>query len=192
MRRCLSATVIATLVLFCSAYAQQKPSSITIQGYVYDKGGVAVENVTVLVSPVDRVGGQVRVNTDDKGYYKLTLKPGETFDICYSHPSTGLLFLSRLSGNQDQRISKVLIRDQKNQAEISATDIFDYLQSIEYVMFQLKYDENRGVLRDYLAENKMLPELGPITMLAEHVSGPGRVGVSNKIDYLTKAYPEFR
>lgn len=72
--------ISALLILWASRVNAQ---DATLKGYVLDKNNLPLSppaNITIVGEP----GG---VTTNDSGYYEISIKPNQTFEISYSHAS---------------------------------------------------------------------------------------------------------
>lgn len=122
-------TVMIGFLLTGSANAQHK---ITISGYLLDPSYQPLGGAEVIVFAPEP-GRQGRKQVDAKGFYELQVDSGSPITIWYFHPVLGSVSIAKLSGKNNQDISKILPKDQK-QLAASPDSMLEMIHSVEQLV----------------------------------------------------------
>lgn len=127
-------------------------AAVTVDGFVLDRGGGAVEGVTVSIITVGRADPITTIRTDKNGYYKMTVTLTGAFDLTYTHSKYLHCVVERLAESKNQQVSKTIFL--KSEAQ-SANALQDYLQTLDRTVFLAGAlaGESRDKLLTYFAKD---------------------------------------
>jgi hypothetical protein len=135
----LPVLVLGLIGFFSPTIATQEkdPGDIEIDGYVYDETGAGLGGVSVIALP--RNGRPETVDTNKDGQYKIKIKAGSMFDICYARIGYWGPNIRHLSDQRDkkQHINYVLKKDVNVN---SVFEIHERLAEIEYVIMSSEFN----------------------------------------------------
>ena len=110
---------------------KEKPKKTRIEGHTFNSAGKPLLGVDVTVWVLGQKDSVIAQRTDKTGKYLLEAELSGPFDISYVKAKYRLAVVSRLAGQENQRISKVLYR----KGEVTpVTAIHDYLLGIDRIV----------------------------------------------------------
>jgi hypothetical protein len=158
MRTVIGTALTGVLLIFASTAwtGDQLKRTIQVEGYVHDASDKPLAGASVLVFPIGEGGKQQKTTTNKDGSYRIELKQGVPINVLYRHSKVGSVSISYLSGQHDQRISKLLADDSVELAR-NPDLIFDSLRGLEFVLYQSRFGEEqvRPVFQEFGARATM-------------------------------------
>jgi hypothetical protein len=149
-------SVIAFGFIVSSGRAADPSGKQQITGHVFDEKGAPIKNVKVMLEPADSRTPPTIVTTKTDGYYEFTQPGTTTVHMYYTHPLYALGVATSLSGDNEQKINKILRTTDK----LTTTTLYSALTAYETLAWSIGRGRlHKDELGDFAPERSELVKL---------------------------------